>query len=80
METRESNVVTAAQTRKSPKQRFWTTWQAFVGIPGILLIGWMYFAPDDLRLPYEHVTVVWLALFAVAAVAGLIRVKLSTDP
>ncbi|MGJ9371865.1 hypothetical protein [Nesterenkonia sp. CF4.4] len=80
METRERNVVTEAQTHKSPKQQFWTTWRAFVGIPGVLLIAWMYFAPEELRLPYEHVTVVWLALFAVAVVAGLVRVKLSSDP
>lgn len=80
METRERNVVTEAPTHKSPKQRFWATWQAFVGIPGILLIGWVYFAPEEFRLAYEHVTVIWLALFAVGAVAGLIRVKLSSAP
>ncbi|MGJ9404830.1 hypothetical protein ACHABQ_00700 [Nesterenkonia aurantiaca] len=62
-----------SQTRASRKQQFWTTWQSFVAIPAILHIGWMLLAPEDLRLSGEHVFLVWLAIFALGAVAGLIR-------
>lgn len=71
--------MTEAGPQVSQKQRFWTTWQSFVGIPGVLLLGWLLLGPEDLQLPVEQVTMIWLGLFAVAAVAGFIRLKLSPD-
>lgn len=64
-----------AEPQKSQKRTFWATWQSAVAIPGILLIGWMIFAPEDARLTSAQVLMAWLAIFTVAAVVALLRVK-----
>ncbi|GAA1103559.1 hypothetical protein GCM10009650_02900 [Nesterenkonia jeotgali] len=61
------------ETQDPTKRTFWTTWQVFVGVPGIFLIGWMFFGPEELALTGGQVLVAWLTIFAVATVAGLIR-------
>ncbi|PRZ14228.1 hypothetical protein BCL67_11291 [Nesterenkonia sandarakina] len=67
--------MSTTETQDSTKRTFWTTWQVFVGVPGIFLIGWMLLGPDELAFTGGQVLAAWLTIFAVAAVAGLIRSK-----
>lgn len=69
--------MTEERTQGSRTQQFWSTWQSFVAIPAILHIGWMLLAPEDLRLSGGHVFLVWLAIFALGAIAGLLRLRTS---
>lgn len=63
------------ETQDPTKRTFWATWQVFVGVPGIFLIGWMFLGPNELALTGGQVLAAWLTIFAVATVAGLIRTK-----
>lgn len=71
----ERKAMPKTEAKETTKSTFWTTWQTVVGVPGALLIGWMFFAPVDLRLHNYQILVAWLAIFAVATVAALIRSK-----
>lgn len=71
--------MTEARNQVSRKKRFWATWQSFVAIPATLFIGWMLLAPEDLWLAWELVFLVWLAIFALGAIAALIRLRLMPD-
>lgn len=63
------------EARESSRRTFWMTWQVFVGVPGIFLIGWLLLAPEGLALSGWQPLGAWLAIFAVATIAGLIRAK-----
>ncbi|MGQ7787922.1 hypothetical protein [Nesterenkonia sp. K-15-9-6] len=46
-----------------------------MAVPGVLLIGWMFVAPEESQPTGGQALGVWSAIFIVATVAGLLRAR-----